>query len=238
MRARIAETTRSISLSGRELSYVLRRTNRRRTIGLLVSHEGLKVASPWQVPLTEIYTFIQKSERWILDKLAAWQAQRPAQRWLSGETLYFLSKEIRLRVDISLLGHGIFLSGSVLHVYAPSRAAVSNMVIAWYRDQAMSYFDERIALIAPRLAVRPNRVAISNAKQQWGSCNAKGEIRLNWRLMQAHPAIIDYVVAHELAHLKCMDHSARFWATVASACPQYLELREKLKRKDAVYRAL
>lgn len=239
MRARVAETRRSIHLGGRELSYVLRRTNQRRTIGLMVSHEGLKVASPWQVPLAEIYALIMKSQEWVLSKLEAWQAHGALpRRWVSGETLYFLNKEIRLEPAIVMLGHGALLSRSVLRVFAPSEGAVSTMVMTWYRDQAARYFNERVAIIAPQLGVQPGRVVISNAKHQWGSCNHKGEVRLNWRLMQATASVIDYVTAHELAHLKHMDHSARFWATVASVCPQYRRLREELKKKDALYRGI
>lgn len=239
MRARVAETTRSIQVGGRELTYVLRRTNRRRTIGLIVDHQGLKVASPWHVPLAEIYAMIERSQDWVFDKLKAWQAHRPAQRrWVSGETLHWLGKEVCLQIHIVMLGHGVWQERGVLRIYAPDREAVPQLITAWYRDQALAYFQARIALTAPRLNVQPRRLAISNAKHQWGSCNARGEVRLNWRLMQATPAIIDYVVAHELAHLRHMDHSPRFWAAVASVCPQYARLREELKEKDAAYRGL
>lgn len=238
-RAKTAETIRSIQLGGREVVYTLRRSNQRRTIGLIVNHEGLKVASPWYVPLAEIYALIERSEEWVVEKLRDWQAHRPhTRRWVGGETLHFLGREIRLHVDIALLGHGAFLSRDVLRVYAADRASVGQTAIAWYRDEALRHFEARIAAIAPSLGVEPRRLVISNAKQQWGSCNTKGEVRLNWRLMQAAPVVIDYVVAHELAHLRHMDHGPRFWATVESVCPDYLRLREELKQKDVAYRSL
>jgi predicted metal-dependent hydrolase len=238
-RAKVAETTRSIRLRGRDVVYVLRRTNQRRTIGLIVNHEGLKVASPWYVPMSEIYAMIEKSQDWVFDKLEVWQAQRPlARRWVSGEKLYFLGEEIRLQVDITLLGHGVFLSRGVLRVYAGDPESVRDIVVAWYHEQAIRLFRERVTALAPRLNVTPRLVAISNAKQQWGSCNSKGEVRLNWRLLQAGPAVVDYVVVHELSHLKHMDHSPRFWATVETACPQYRQLREELKEKDVFYRTI
>ena len=238
-RTKVAETTRSIHVDGRELVYVLRRTNRRRTIGLIVNHEGLKVASPWYVPMDEIYAMIERSKDWVFDKLNAWQVQQlPVRRWISGESLYFFGNEIRLQVDIALLGHGVFLSGNVLRVFADSTDAVKKAVIAWYHEQAIHHLHQRIEAIAPVLDVRPSRWTLSNAKHQWGSCNSKGVIRLNWRLMQATPAVIDYVVAHELAHLRHMDHSSRFWETVAIACPQYRRLRAMLKEKDVLYRTM
>lgn len=239
MSLRIAESTRSIRLGDRELTYVLRRSNRRRSIGLIVNHQGLKVASPWQVPLAEIYALIVRSQDWVFDKLDAWQAERPeARRWISGETLYLLDREIRLEIEPAPFRHGVFLSGDRLRVYAPGEDSVARMVIAWYRSEAKSDFAERVARIAPRLQVQPRRLIISNAKHQWGSCNTQGSVRLNWRLMQASPAVVDYVVAHELAHLRHMDHSPNFWATVASVCPQYRQLRAQLKEQDAVYRSL
>lgn len=238
-RAKIAETKRSIQIDGRELVYVLRRTNRRRTIGLIVNHEGLKVASPWYVPMADIYAMIERSKDWVFDKLEAWQVrQTPKRQWISGEALYFLGDEIRLQIDISLVGHGVFLSGDVLRVFAADVSAAERMVIAWYHEQALNHFPQRIAVVAPLLEVMPTRCSLSNAKHQWGSCNSKGQIKLNWRLMQAAPAVIDYVVAHELAHLRHMDHSPRFWATVAIACPQYRHLRNVLKEKDVLYRTI
>jgi predicted metal-dependent hydrolase len=238
-RTRIAESIRSIRLGEREITYVLRRTNRRSTVGLMVNHDGLTVASPWSVPLSDIYAMIEASQHWVFDKLEVWQSeQAQVRQWKSGETLYFLGREIRLAVDFVLLGHGAFLSRDRLRVYAENRAAVQPLVTAWYRDQALSHFAERLAAIAPLLGVAPSRLAISNARQQWGSCNVMGVIRLNWRLMQARPAIVDYVVAHELAHLKHMDHSPRFWATVESVCPNYRRLREELHEKDVLYRTI
>jgi len=237
--AKVAESVRSIRLGGREVVYTLRRSNQRRTIGLTVNHEGLKVASPWYVPLSDIYALIEKSQQWVFDKLKDWQGHGRRERlWVSGETLYFLGRSLRLHVDLALLGHGAHLAKDHLHVYAPDRDAVCGIVTAWYRDRAQRHFEERLAAIAPRLRVQPRRLIISNAKQQWGNCNTKGEVRLNWRLMQAPPPVVDYVVAHELAHLRHMDHSPRFWETVQSVCPDYKCLREELKEKDVLYRSI
>jgi predicted metal-dependent hydrolase len=240
-RAKIVETIRTVCLGGQELSYVLRRTNRRRTIGLMVDHEGLKVASPWYVPMHEIYEMLLRSEAWVLDKLAAWQSRLPAERgWASGDVLHFLGKNVQLKLDVALVGHGVWLERGLMHVYAPSRdaQAVRELVTIWYRDQAARHFPERVAAVSPSLGVRASRVIVSNARTQWGCCNSEGEVRLNWRLMQARPAVIDYVVVHELAHLRHMDHSPAFWAAVAAACPQYRKLREELKEKDLTYRVL
>jgi|ERR1700674_493384 predicted metal-dependent hydrolase len=240
-RAKVTETVRTVSLGGQQLSYVLRRTNRRRTIGLMVDDRGLKVASPWHVPLDEICQMLAQSEAWVLTKLAAWQSRRATEQgWASGEMLGFLGEPMRLKVEIALLGHGVWMGRGLCRVYAPNpeAATVRELVAVWYRDQAARYFPERVAALAPVLGVHASRVIVSNAKTQWGSCNSEGSVRLNWRLMQARPAVIDYVVAHELAHLRHMNHSPAFWATVTIACPHYRKLREELKERDVSYRVL
>jgi len=98
----------------------------------------------------------------------------------------------------------------------------------WYRRHAQSYFRGRVERYSAVLGIEPPRVFISNAQTRWGSCNANREVRLNWRLIQASPHIIDYVVAHELAHLKEMNHSARFWRVVERMCPGYQTARTEL----------
>jgi predicted metal-dependent hydrolase len=93
-----------------------------------------------------------------------------------------------------------------------------------------------VADFCARFTLPAPKVIVSNAESRWGSCNVKREVRLSWRLMKAPPRVIDYVVAHELAHLKHMDHSAAFWALVARMYPQYTSAQQLLKRHDSLYR--
>jgi predicted metal-dependent hydrolase len=234
-RAKIAETVRTVSLGGQQLSYVLRRTNRRRTIGLMVDDRGLKVASPWHVPLNEIYQMLARSETWVLNKLAAWQSRRPLEQgWASGDLLNFMGKELQLKIEVTLLGHGVWMERGLLRVYAPNHEATTvHPLVTSGIAIKLRYSPCRVHL-APHHGFRASRVVVSNAKTQWGSCTSEGKVCLNWRLMQARPAVIDYVVAHELAHLRHMNHGPAFWATVTIACPQYLKLREELKERDKV----
>jgi predicted metal-dependent hydrolase len=100
--------------------------------------------------------------------------------------------------------------------------------VKWYRRHAERHFPERIDHFVPRLGVERPRIFLSDAVGRWGSCNSKREVRLNWRLMQAPPHVVDYVVAHELAHLVHLNHSARFWRTVERICPDYEAARAEL----------
>ena len=98
----------------------------------------------------------------------------------------------------------------------------------WYRRHAAVHFAQRVQYFSTRLAVAAPRVRLSNARTRWGSCNAAGEVRLNWRLMQAAGPVIDYVAAHEVAHLKVPSHSTRFWRTVERLYPDYEAAKAEL----------
>jgi len=114
---------------------------------------------------------------------------------------------------------------------------VRRAVVAWYRRTALAHLAHR-AFVFSRLAVLPPpRVMISSANSRWGSCNSRREVRLSWRLVKAPPALIDYVVCHELAHLRHMNHSREFWAEVGRLCPEYRRLRDELEATDHLYRS-
>jgi predicted metal-dependent hydrolase len=106
-------------------------------------------------------------------------------------------------------------------------------VQVWLKQQAEQHFRQRLDHFAPMLQVRWTRLALSNAATRWGSAKSDGSIRLNWRLMHLQPAVLDYVVVHELSHLREMNHGPRFWSTVHSVMPDYLGLRKQLKESPA-----
>jgi predicted metal-dependent hydrolase len=107
---------------------------------------------------------------------------------------------------------------------------IEKSVMAWYRSQAIAYFSERIAVYAHKLGVAVPPLRLSYATSLWGSCNAHGVVRINWRLVQLPLYLIDYVVAHELSHLIEMNHSTAFWQTVSRIYPDYLQVRKELKK--------
>ena len=130
--------------------------------------------------------------------------------------------------------HGVRLDGApgVLQVGLPAGAAPAEAgaaVRSWLQREARALFEARIAHFAPRLGVRCTRLSLSSARTRWGSASADGSIRLNWRLVHFPAALVDYVVVHELAHLREMNHSPRFWAVVASAMPDHALHRAALK---------
>jgi predicted metal-dependent hydrolase len=231
---------RELRLGAHLVAYELRRA-RRRSIGFVVGAEGLSVAAPRWVTLADIEAALREKGRWILAKLAEQQAL--AQRldaarveWREGARIPYLGAPVTVALDAraSTEPGAAQLSAAtrLLRVALPpsaSRQQLRDAVQGWLQRQAQRVFEERCAHFAPRLAVRVKRLALSSAQTRWGSASADGSVRLNWRLIHFALPTIDYVVAHELAHLRHMDHSARFWDAVRSVIPDVEAARGSLK---------
>ena len=112
-----------------------------------------------------------------------------------------------------------------IEVHAACRASV----LSWFAQHAQLDFNRRLEVFAAKLGVATPPLTLSNANSRWGSCNSRGQVRLNWRLLQAPPHIINYVICHELAHLKQMNHSPQFWAEVEGLFPNYKVAEKELK---------
>ncbi|MDH5264296.1 MAG: M48 family metallopeptidase [Betaproteobacteria bacterium] len=234
-----AREPRTLTLAGEPLDYTLVRRRGRRGVGLKVDAAGLTVSAPLTVPLARVEKMVLESESWVLGKLAVWrQRQVPLQRWEDGARLPYLGEALTLRLAAGRRA-AAQLEGAELRVTAPdgSEDAIRKAAVAWYRRTALVHFAQR-AFFFSRLAVlAPPRVMLSSANSRWGSCNSRREVRLAWRLVKARPALVDYVVCHELAHLRHMNHSREFWAEVGRLCPDYRGLREELEATDHLFRS-
>ena len=211
---------RQIVLHGAKQSYSLKRSSARRTLAITINAQGLIVHAPWVLPLLQIERFIVDKADWIAQKLAVHVRVVPtAPIWQHGMVLRLLGTELTLVVGAHI--GAVSMRDSVL--YAPELAAdeLSRSVLAWYRALAIEYFNVRLERFAPLLLRQPSSLKLSNARTRWGSCTRDGVVRLNWRLIQASHAEIDYVLAHELAHLTHMNHSARFWQELKRIYPDY-----------------
>lgn len=224
---------RHIDLSGKSISYTLKRSSKRRSIGLRIDERGLTVSMPLRVSEKWLHSVLLDKADWVVEKIASWQArQAPSVQWRDGAPIPFRGSTLRLRVIPDLFGAPPRLQGDSLllqlnGVVTPQR--IEKIVGQWYREQALQVFEECVAHFAPLLDVLPRTIRLSSARTQWGSCNARGVVSLNWQLVKLSLPLIDYVVIHELAHLKEMNHSAAFWRVVASVCPDYKELRSALR---------
>jgi predicted metal-dependent hydrolase len=240
------QANRELLLGDAVVAYALQRA-RRRSIGFTVGADGLSVRAPSWVTLGAVDSALREKSDWILRKLG--EARERQQRmeggrivWAHGAVLPYLGEPLTVVLDPS---HGFAGKGGALvtatdhpslHIGLPhsaSPAQIRDAVQAWLMRDARRHFTERLDHFAPLLGVRWASLRLSSANTRWGSAKADGSIRLNWRLLHYRPAIIDYVVAHELAHLRVMDHSPRFWDTVATVVPDYAQLRSLLRDEPA-----
>ncbi len=234
-----AEEARNVRLQGRDVVYLLKRSPRRKTVALRIDAGGLTVSVPLRVSQGWLDRLLQDKAGWVLQKLDALRAA-PSTEWRDGEALPFLGRRLKLCLVPGRVRAPAVLADERLLVGvedAVEAGRIEARVLDWYRRQALAHFGERLELYARRLGVPLPLMRLSSARTRWGSCNARGEIRLNWRLIKAPPEQIDYVVAHELAHLVEMNHSPAFWATVARIFPDHAAVRRELRRCSPLYSA-
>ncbi len=233
-----------LQLAGIAVGYLLERS-RRRSIGMTVCAQGLRVRAPLGVGHGAVERVLQDKADWIVRKLAE-QQQRSQQllsariAWGEQAQLPYLGRPLRLQALAAGQRQPAVLvpseTGALLQLPLPAGATADQIrtaVHAWWLRAARSHFAERLDHFAPLLGVQWRSLRLSSARTRWGSARSDGSIRLNWRLMHYAPEVIDYVVVHELSHLRHMDHSPRFWATVASVLPGYKALRQQLRDQPA-----
>ncbi len=226
---------------------------KRRTIGFVVGPDGLVVSAPKWVPLYEVDAAVREKAGWIIKKLGETRERHDRLQsnridWRDGTSIPFLGEQVIVVLDPrhAFGGVGAALNSNAdasnlslagmprltLHVALPHSATpeqIRDAVQAWLMRQAKRIFTERLDHFAPLLKVKWLKLSLSSAGTRWGSANSSGAIRLNWRLVHFKQEVIDYVVAHELSHLRVMDHSPQFWDTVRTVLPDYNQLRGLLK---------
>lgn len=241
------QASREVVLGHAVVAYALLRA-RRRSIGFTVGADGLSVRAPTWVTLAAVDAALREKSAWILRKLGeARERQQRLEhariRWQDGAVLPYLGAPLRVVLDpgervagaLRTVGEGAEAARQ-LHIGLPGVARpeqIRDAVQAWLMRGAREHFTERLEHFAPLLGVRWTRLRLSSAQTRWGSARADGSICLNWRLLHYPPSVIDYVVAHELAHLRVMDHSPRFWDTVRTVVPDYAALRRHLHEEPA-----
>ena len=229
---------RSIQLADKHISYTLKRSPRRRSIGLQISEQGLVVSMPLRASEKWLHSVLQEKALWVVSKLDSWQGkQTPVTKWADGESLLFRGETFTLRVVTSLFKAPPQLTTDALLVQvldASNQAAIHKVVLQWYKREAERVFAECVEHFAPLMKVQPKEIKLTSARTQWGSCTAQGVVRLNWQLVTMPLHLIDYVVVHELAHLQEMNHSAAFWQVVESVCPDYAKCRGELRKWSPV----
>lgn len=225
------QADRHIILGGRIVAYSLRRDRRR--LAMRIDERGLAVGAPRSVPLAAIEDFLRGHVGWVLENLDEY-AGRATLRHLSihdGARLPVLGAEVRVRVTPG--GNRGYFSADELWLAARPAADLSLLARRALQRRALEHFRPRLAEMAARIGHAVPPLGLSSARTRWGSCSTQSGIRLNWRLIHLAPAPIDYVIAHEVAHLVEMNHGPRFWRLVESLYPDWRTARAALKRDGA-----
>ena len=203
---------------------------KRRTIALIVERDGsLTVRAPRRATLRDIEGFILEKTDWIQrsrEKMKTVVAA-PKKQYVDGENFLFLGRDHELRLVPPQRPALKFGSGFTLSTSAQERG--EQAFIKWYKAQALTIFTERVRHYSALHGFTPKQVKINSAKTRWGSCSTNGTINFTWRLVMAPLEVIDYVVLHELAHLRVKNHSPRFWKLVESIYPDFKRHRKWLK---------
>ncbi len=205
-----------------ELDIEYRISPRRKSIGLMVTDEGrVVVTMPRGTSKENLARALAKHGAWIERKVAE---RKAAWEQLQAGEAYLLGEAFRLRVLRGDLG-AVSLNGKEIRVPLSNGADPWSRLVAWYAERSFSLLQERVRYFAASMGLRPGPVELKEWKRRWGECHPDGTLKFNWRLIMCPPEVIDYVVVHELAHLKVPGHNPRFWAQVEKVMPDYARRR-------------
>lgn len=217
---------------------IVRSPRRRKTVEITVERPGaIVVAAPLRSSARELETIVRRKAGWIVRHRGVAAGGSLERQYVSGASLPYLGREVRLFVHESAsegvevrFGHWRFEVQAPRALSGPRRhAAIESAFRRWYRARAADRLQIRVSRFAPLLGVAPSAVLVRDQRQRWGSCSPDGVLRFNWRIVMAPPALLDYVVIHELAHLRVRSHRAEYWTIVAQAAPDHRLRRERLR---------
>ena len=221
------------------IEYEVRRSKRRRkTVQITVSGGGVQVTAPMKTPAGGLQAIVRKRATWILSHTSAVLPEASPKRFVSGETLPYLGRNVRMIVDAAdVRSPSVHFDHWRFRVTVPQGidggerySRICRTIVGWYRTRAAERLAASVDRWWPSLGqVEKSRILIRDQRHRWGSCAPDGTLRFNWRAMMLEPALIEYVVVHELAHLTHRNHSTDFWGLVSKAMPDAQRRRQRLR---------
>jgi predicted metal-dependent hydrolase len=211
----------------------------RRRLSLVVKPNGkIRVTAPSGTSLVDLTRFVQSNAEWIQKTLAGYRELRqsfPKKRYEDGEEFLYLGKILRLHIEpgvskrpkVYVRGENLVIESAYSKPLERERA-----VAKFYEREGRRIIEEKVVEFAERMGLRYTKLSFRSQKTRWGSCSSKGALSFNWRLAIAPIDVIEYVVVHELAHLKHYDHSSRFWSLVETQIPEYRKTRAWLSKNQ------
>ena len=214
---------------------LIRSPKRKKTISLQIgSNAKITIYAPRFTPLAEINHFIREKQNWIdkaIKRQAAIQVSNQERVYRTGETFYYLGQQYPLEAYFEPLeNEGVMFWDNRFFLNCPENEALKkHYFVSWYKKKAQHYLSERVDFYASMLKLTSGGMRITSAESRWGSCSAANSLSFTFRLMMAPPQVIDYVVVHELMHIREKNHSSKFWALVIEVIPDYKKLRRWLR---------
>lgn len=231
----------AIQFGKENIPYELTWSNKRKTLGISVHDDNVLVTAPFGTSKELINAVLYKKAPWIRKQLLDYTKINPyseKKAFISGEKLHYLGRSYRLKVlkdDAIKTAVFKFYRGTFFATVPASlqesqyRDALYPLYKEWIITKANSFVQERYLRFCSKLGETPTQIQIKEQNKRWGSCTPEGKVLLNWRIFLAPTSIVDYVLAHELAHLKYMDHSPQFWNTIKILLPEYEDKKEWLR---------
>ena len=221
------------------IDYEVRRSERRKkTVQITTDGGGVQVAAPMTTPDSELRAIVRKRAPWILSHAYGEMLEAAPKHFVSGETLPYLGRNVRMIVDTAdVRSPEVRFDHWRFRVAVPKALrdeeryqSIRRAVIRWYRDRAAERLSGVVERWWPKLGRGDrSRILVRDQRQRWGSCAPDGTLRFNWRTMMLKPALIEYVVVHELAHLGHRNHSTEFWGLLSNAMPDAQQRRKDLR---------
>jgi predicted metal-dependent hydrolase len=222
--------------------FTLNRRKGRRNVSVKVDPSNqVFVQVPWQFAKKDLSNVLHQNVTWIVKQLASNEVKGVYQpkQFMHGERFLFVGEEYRLCIvpdskysEITLEGYNLILPMTSFPDETQESIYISQKIVTWYKNEALSHLNQRIEHYASILGRYPKDVKVRTAKHRWGSCSGLGVINFNWKIMMAPREVIDYLVVHELCHLVHANHSQRFWHCVESVMPDYLSAKKWLKAEE------
>ncbi len=225
--------------------HVVRSAKRRRTLQITVDpNDGVIVAVPMRASWADINGFVSQKAKWILKTVGEMREKGQRRGFVSGESLPYLGRPAKLVLEAKPVAEvSVTLTGWRFHVGVPEalqgkqrREAIVEAFKGWYTHHAYEPIANSVAKWSQAMGLKPSRLLIRDQRQRWASCARDGALRFNWRVVLMDPAVIDYIVVHELAHIAVPNHSPRFWQRVAKFIPDFNARRAQLRQAGHLFR--
>ena len=228
----------TLQIGNTSIPYTVRYSSRAKYQRIVVTANAVEVVVPVNTPLDRISAFLNEKQRWLFNAVA----NRPdpptavSQRYINGAKLLYRGCHLRLEIEAANVAEISIACQSHFQIQVPRSlanaeqpTAIATAIEIWMRDRALEAAESIAATYANKLGVMPKAIKLNNRKSAWGTCNKNRVVRINWHLIQAPVAVMEYVVAHEVAHLRHLNHSPEFWQTLATVMPDWKERKALLR---------